>query len=707
MRPVKKTGDPISLPASSEPPADPPADRFTKLSRTYALLSAINQAMVRIREPQMLFEVVCRIAVEKGGFRMAWIGVADAEAHQVRPIAYYGLTEGYMEKMNLALDGGPLGAAAICLQTQTHKVITDMSSDPAVEACRDEAGRLGFRCCAAFPLIASGVKPACLNLYSGEANFFDRYELALLDQLALDIAFAMEFAGQEDQRRRTERLLEESEQRYHTLARISPVGIFRTDAQGVTTYVNPKWSAISGMSASQALGDGWLKAVHPDDREKLNRRWQESARSHQPSFADYRFIRADGTTAWVMGQAVPEIGPKNEVMGYVGTITDITERKEAEAALQASERQLSLIYEKMSDVLFYLAVGPDDQFRFVSVNSAFLRVTGLREEQVLGRLVEEVIPPATQPQVLKNYRKAIHTRKAVNWEEISTYSTGEKYGEVTVSPVLDETGICTHLIGTVHDITDRKLAEAEIRQLNASLEKRVAERTAQLEAANKELESFSYSVSHDLRAPLRAISGFAEIIARRHRASLNAEGQHYFDNIIQASEHMGHLIDDLLTYARLGRSGVRREPVSLAGLLSDICKHSQPMLDQLGGTLTLAEDLPTITSDAILLSQVFINLLENALKYHKPGQPPVISIDWSEENGSVIVRVTDQGIGIAPEYQDKIFNVFQRLHSEDQYPGTGIGLASVRKSVELLGGKVWVESKPGEGSTFFVRLPKD
>ena len=148
------------------------------------------------------------------------------------------------------------------------------------------------------------------------------------------------------------------------------------------------------------------------------------------------------------------------------------------------------------------------------------------------------------------------------------------------------------------------------------------ERTAQLEAANKELESFSYSVSHDLRAPLRAISGFSEIIARRHRANLNEEGQHYVDNIVQASEHMGHLIDDLLTYARLGRTGVRHEPVSLAGLVDEISRNMQAHLDEIHGALTIAENLPTVTGDQTLLSQVFTNLLENAIQISQTCTAP-------------------------------------------------------------------------------------
>ena len=244
----------------------------------------------------------------------------------------------------------------------------------------------------------------------------------------------------------------------------------------------------------------------------------------------------------------------------------------------------------------------------------------------------------------------------------------------------------------------------QVQRQTAELEQRVLERTAQLKYANKELESFSYSVSHDLRAPLRAISGFAEIIARRHRASLNEEGQHYFDNIIQASERMGYLIDDLLNFSRLGRAVLRQEPVSLSDMLADIARDFKGKLDELHGTIRIAEDLPNVTGDNTLLSQVFTNLLDNAIKYHLPDVTPQVTVDFQVEDHHVVVSVNDNGIGIPLEYQDKIFAIFQRLHAEEEYPGTGIGLATVKKSVELLGGEVWVESQIGKGSTFFVKL---
>ncbi len=205
---------------------------------------------------------------------------------------------------------------------------------------------------------------------------------------------------------------------------------------------------------------------------------------------------------------------------------------------------------------------------------------------------------------------------------------------------------------------------------------------------------------------MRAINGFAAIVARRHRADLSEQGQHYVDNIVQASEHMGQIIDELLTFSRLGRTSVQRELVDLAGLMQAISAELQSYMQEIRGILTVAERFPPVIGDATLLRQIFTNLLENAIKYHRSTVSPQVAVDFRVEDHSVVVSVADNGIGIPLKYQEKIFAIFQRLHSEDEYPGTGVGLASVKKSVELLDGQVWVESQVDQGSTFFVRLPK-
>ena len=263
--------------------------------------------------------------------------------------------------------------------------------------------------------------------------------------------------------------------------------------------------------------------------------------------------------------------------------------------------------------------------------------------------------------------------------------------------------------------TDLRERMAEVEDLNQTLEKTLEElrvaneqlnqNARQLETTNAELEAFAYSVSHDLRAPLRAIHGFAQIIARRHRDDLNEEGRHYFDNIVEASAQMSELIDDLLRYSRLGRKAVRVQSVPVLGVLTRVRNDLRERIAATGAKLVVADDLPVIRTSSTLLRQVFTNLIDNALTYHRPGVPPHVEIDCEVRSNSIVLSVADNGIGIPPEFHDKIFRIFQRLHSQEEYPGTGIGLSIVRKAAELLGGTVWLESTEGEGTTFYVELP--
>jgi signal transduction histidine kinase len=239
---------------------------------------------------------------------------------------------------------------------------------------------------------------------------------------------------------------------------------------------------------------------------------------------------------------------------------------------------------------------------------------------------------------------------------------------------------------------------------NEELERRVAERTAALERSNAELGAFAYSVSHDLRAPLRAVAGFGDILTAHHRGQLDPEGQRYLDHIVKAAGHMSRMIDDLLQYSRVGRSEVRSEPVDLDLLCADLLALSQPTLPA-GGQIRILGPLPGVRGDERLIDKILAILIDNAAKYQPAGQAPAIALSAAAENGFVTISVADNGIGIAPEYQQKIFDVFQRLHGDEEYPGTGIGLAIARKAAALMGGRLTVQSAPGKGSIFELHLP--
>lgn len=276
----------------------------------------------------------------------------------------------------------------------------------------------------------------------------------------------------------------------------------------------------------------------------------------------------------------------------------------------------------------------------------------------------------------------------------------QRWMRLTLDPVI-ESGTVRGWSCILADITERKTAEAAIQAMNATLERKVAERTEGLRAAVSELEAFTYTIAHDLRAPLRAIHRFSELLIDEYAGRLEAEGQGYAKRIIAGAEKMDTLIGDLLEYSRLAQSELKPRPILLSELVTELIRTSEPG----SAEVVIDPGMPEVVADPVLLSQVLRNLFSNAVKFVAPETSPRVRISAARDQDRVVVSVVDNGIGIPPESRGRLFQVFERLGSAQGYPGTGIGLAIVRRAVDRMGGDCGVESAPGQGSRFWISLP--
>jgi PAS domain S-box-containing protein len=346
------------------------------------------------------------------------------------------------------------------------------------------------------------------------------------------------------------------------------------------------------------------------------------------------------------------------------------------------------------------------ELRVVRYNRMFEQMIGLSREQILGKSARDGSRPEEAEVTETTDRQALASGGLVESEHTVTTQDGVKVLNTKKVPIFGADGKAHFLLAIGTDVTERKLSEQAIRELNAEL----LGKAAQLESTNKELESFSYSVSHDLRAPLRAIAGFAEIMQEDYRDQLDDECMRYLSIIRQNSKRMGELIDDLLAFSRLGRQTVTRYEVDVDSLVREVIEElvAHARLPRQDGEAPQIEvgPLPAARADRTLLRQVWTNLISNAIKYTGKTPKPYIKISGSQLNGENQYSVRDNGVGFSMEYVEKLFGVFQRLHRADEFSGTGVGLAIVHRIVSRHGGKVWAEGRINHGAVFSFTLPQ-
>lgn len=501
--------------------------------------------------------------------------------------------------------------------------------------------------------------------------------------------------------------LSKSQSLLNNIIEQSPFSMWISDAGGTLRRINPACRRWTRLTEEEVVGkynvlkdeaveaQGIMPLVQSVFREgrtaNFELTWESSFLKH--------IEHAESTKLILDVTIFPVKDHEGAITNAVCQHIDITDRKKAE-----EERQKFVMLAESSSEFIGMC---DLDLQPLYVNPAGVRMVGLPDMAAACRVKvqdyffledQQFITEEFFPRVLRDGHGVVEIR-------LRHFQTGEPvWMSYYLFHLCDPGGKVVGWATVSRDITESKKAQEEISRLNAELEQRVLERTAELEAANKELESFSYSVSHDLRAPLRAISGFAQILATDYPAQLDDRGRHYLNNVVDASAHMDRLIVDLLAYSRVGRRSVGHEPIELKGLLAQIARTMADQFAAVNASLTIQDNIPEVIGDETLLNQIFTNLIVNALTYRRPEVPLRVDVTCNVEDSAATVRVSDNGIGIRPEYLQKIFNIFQRLHSQDAYPGTGIGLAIVKKSVALLGGQVSVESVPGQGSTFSVKL---
>ena len=422
--------------------------------------------------------------------------------------------------------------------------------------------------------------------------------------------------------------------------------------------------------------------------------------THRPVRYEKEYIRKDGSLVPIEIYADIVADAEGAPEAYFAFITDITERKRIDAALRESEARYRQLFENSpAPMLVYEKVS----LRLLAVNAAFIDAYGYSRTEALTLLLPELFAAADRARIADAVAALQGFAYMGEWRHLR--KDGSEIIIESRSHDIDFQGHASR-VAVINDITERKRLEEQIRALNADLESRVLARTEELAAANKELETFTYSVSHDLKAPLRGIDGYSRLLLEDYRDRLDEEGRQFLDNVHRGVTQMNQLIEDLLAYSRMERRSLHGEPLALDQQVARVLDERHAEIEARGMRVETALDGLVARADRDGLAMVIRNLVDNAIKFTKHAEAPRLVFSGREEGDRIVLEVADNGIGFDMRFHDRIFEIFQRLQRAEDFPGTGVGLAIVRKAMLRMGGSIRAQSAPGEGATFYLELPR-
>jgi PAS domain S-box-containing protein len=456
--------------------------------------------------------------------------------------------------------------------------------------------------------------------------------------------------------------------------------------------VNRRLCEILGYPEAELLRLTGREISHPDDLDIINeQRPALYAGELDAVRVEKRYLRKDGSIVWVHFSMTVERDAGGKPLYEIAVYDDITAQLDAQLRLRESEARFRQTFELAASGIAHVRDG-----RFVRVNRSLCEIFGYSEEEFLNKSVKEVSHPEDR-NLTDAERARIRTGEieSARFEKRYLHADGRViWCEIAIALVRDVYGAPQYEVALFDDITDRKRAEAALREAHEELKR-----------SNAELEQFAYVASHDLQEPLRMVASYTQLLERRYEAKLDGDAREFMAYIVDGASRMKQLIEDLLAYSRVGTKGGEFTLVSAEAAVRRALFNLRAAIEEAGAAVTY-DPMPTLPADEVQLGQLLQNLIGNALKF-RSNSVPRIHIGVEELGQEWQFEVRDNGIGIEPQYYARIFMVFQRLHNKGEYPGTGIGLAICKKVVERHGGRIWVESRLGEGSSFFFTLPKE